>query len=128
MGYFNVQSLRKKCIEVVTLLKDLKVDIACISETWFIGDDAAIITEIRELSYRTYHVPCESHGGDAGMLYSPKLKLNRHKNKTKFISFEFIETILQLNKARKLLVTCIYRSCSDGLTTSFSNLIHISYL
>ena len=99
-------------------LKTKKVDIACISETWLIGDDATVITEIIKLGYCTYYVPRESLGGGIGIPYSPELKLNRHKNKTKFNTFEFSETILQLHKGRKLLVTCIYQSCNDGLTRS----------
>ena len=75
------------------LLKDLKVDIACISETWLGGYDAPVITEICELDYCTYHV-CESRCGGVGILYSPELELKRHENKTEFITIEFIETIL----------------------------------
>ena len=52
LGCFNVCSLRNKLIEVTALLHDHGVYIACISETWLIGEDKPVIMEINELGYQ----------------------------------------------------------------------------
>ena len=110
LGCFNVRSLKNKCSEVVSLLRDHEIDLACISETWLVGADKPVVTEIGELGYVLLHVPCSTRGGGVGILYKPELRVEVEQCRIKHKSFEIIEAVVYLRPNRQLLFACIYRS------------------
>ena len=118
MGCFNVRSLKNKCSEVVSLLSDHEIDLGCISETWLVGADKPVVTEIGELGYVLLHVLRSTRGGGVGIVYKPELRVEVEQCRIKHKSFEIIEAVVYLRPNRKLLIACIYRSGNVQLTKS----------
>ena len=104
MGCFKVRSLKNKCSEVVSLLSDHEIDLACISETWLDGADKPVVTEIGELVYVLLHVPRSTRGGGVEILYKPELRVEVEQCRIKHQSFEIIEAVVYLGPNRKLLI------------------------
>ena len=104
------------------MLYDYGVDIACISETWLIGEDKPVVTEINELGYQMPHVPRATRGGVVGILYKPSLNIQSRYCKLDFNSFEIIETVLHIGSEETLLKACLYLPCNvDLLKSSIDN-------
>ena len=100
------------------MLHDHGVDIAWISETWLIGEDKPVVTEINELGYLMLHVPRATCGGGVGILYKPSLNIQSRHCQLDFNLFEIIETVLHIGSEETLFIACLYQPCSAGLSKS----------
>ena len=102
---------------ITAFLHDHEVDIACISETWLIGEDKPVVMEINKLGYQMLHVPHATCGG-VGILYKTSLNIQSRHCKLDFNSFEIIETVLLIGSEETLLIACLYQPCNAGLSKS----------
>ena len=91
------------------MLKDRKIDICCVTETWFKSKDSARFAEIHDFGYDVISAPRRGIGGGVAFLFNPKTVSPIRNNVKGFKSFEVIECVIKT--ADNLIRLCvIYRS------------------
>ena len=94
---------------VIEMLKDRKIDICCVTETWFKSKDSARFAEIHDFGYDVISAPRRGIGGGVAFLFNPKTVSPIRNNVKGFKSFEVIECVIKT--ADNLIRLCvIYRS------------------
>jgi exonuclease III len=61
-----------KVCGVIEMLKDRKIDICCLTETWFKAKDGARFAEIHDFGYDVISAPRKGIGGGVAFLFNPK--------------------------------------------------------
>ena len=109
---WNVWSMlsEEKCSNVLQVLMDNDIQVACISETWFDSKNGTFTNSIKTLGFELIHGYREDQrGGGTAILYKNTLKVKPGEaSSTKYTSFEFSYLTLN-NSASKILLGCIYR-------------------
>ena len=91
------------------MLKDRKIDICCVTETWFNSKESARFAEIHDFGYDVISAPRRGIGGGVAFVYNPKSISPVRNNVKGFKSFEVIESVIKT--ADNLIRLClIYRS------------------
>ena len=110
---WNVWSIlnEDKLSNVLQILEDKKIQIACICETWFDSEKGKFTTAIKEAGYEIAHGFRENkRGGGAAILYHKNLSCKKGEaSSSKFSSFEFSSVTLVTSDKAKLLLVCVYR-------------------
>ena len=110
--YWNVWSIQneKKLDNLLQIIEDLDIQIACICETWFDSLEGTFTKRIEEEGFLIAHAfREEKKGGGAAIIYKKSLKVKPGEvSSSKYISFEFSTVILKYSQA-KILLMCIYR-------------------
>ena len=100
----------EKLRNLLQIIEDSDVDIACICETWFDSQEGKFTAVIKEAGYDIKHANREKkRGGGVALIYKRKLNMKPGEaSTTKYVSFEFSYCILKTIEA-KILVVCVYR-------------------
>ena len=99
VGLLNVRSLRNKVHFVIESLKECNLDLLCITETWLLPSDVAIIEAALPGCFSFLHVPrsTATRGGGVGLIYSKALSgIKAVAGHTEISSFEVMEVTLSL--------------------------------
>ena len=109
---WNVWSIMNdvKRSNVLQILEDNDISIACITETWFDTKDGKFTADIRKADYEPFHSYREGkRGGGAAILYKKDLNVKPGEfSSSKYVSLEFSFITLTSNKS-KIVIACIYR-------------------
>ena len=109
---WNVWSIlnAEKLRNMLQVLEDNEIHIACITETWFDSIKGTFTTAIKEAGFEIVHDAREDkRGGGTAIIYKEKLKVKPGKAScTRFQSFEFSYVYLTV-KTTKILLLNIYR-------------------
>ena len=112
IGCINSQSCRNKCIYLCDIIKDLDIDMLCVTESWLreTGDEP-LLNEFTSIGYTTKSHPRQGRSG-GGILFvyrqadvkvSPVTCLKTSYTSFEVAAYKIIYTHLQLT------VICIYR-------------------
>ena len=95
---------------VLQVLDDYHIEVACISETWFDSKNGKFTADIKEAGYEIVHGYREDkRGGGIAILYKKTLNAKPGEaSSMKYMSFEFSSLVLSTSRAKILLVS-IYR-------------------
>ena len=109
VGCFNAQSMCNKVRGVLELLNDKRIDICCITETWFTSKEDTRFAEIREAGFDVLNTPRKGRGGGVAFVFNTE-KMKPVGNKvTGFKSFEVTECVIK--SSNKIIRLCaIYRT------------------
>ena len=129
-GTLNICSARNKTEGIDTLVRDLKLDILSLCETWHEDSDCITIGRLRALKYnvieqarpiapdaRTDSVDCVDHGGVA-LLSTSAVRLTRLAIDGAFKTFEFVCGRVT-SKGTPAIILTIYRPGSLPPTAVF---------
>ena len=108
---WNVRSIlnNARLSEMLIILEDNDIDIACICETWFDAATGIFTSNIKDAGYEIIHGHRDDKGGGgAAIIYKRQLKIKKGQNQ-KYKSFEFSYITLSLSADWKVLLCCIYR-------------------
>ena len=117
MATFNARSLCNKTVSVLELLKEEKVDVCFMTETWLKIDDKAKYAEIKDHGFEIISAPRRGRGGGVAFVYNPSVvKLTR--NTVRYSSFEVLEAVIKTqNQLVRLCV--VYRSTQAASQKSY---------
>ena len=103
---WNVQSINNKVDEVIQVLSDNNIQVACISETW-LSDQTSITTSIiKEAGYEIDHAYRDKRGGGVAILWK-NIKVKSNFSPKRFTSFQYKN--IWLDGKLKINLICIYR-------------------
>ena len=109
---WNVWSMMddEKRGNILQILDDWNIQIACITETWFDSKDGKFSSNIKEAGYELKHGYRENQrGGGVAILYKSTLNVKPGEASTsQFMSFEYSFVTVTIDKSKVVLV-CIYR-------------------
>ena len=109
---WNVWSIMndEKLRNVLQTMEDNKVDIGCITETWFDTNKGKFTGIIKEAGYDISHSHRENkRGGGTAIIYKEKLNVKLGQaSSSKYSSFEYTYVFLKDIKL-KILLLCVYR-------------------
>ena len=98
----------EKCNNVLQVLEDNNIQVACISETWFDSKNGKFTKSIKEAGYELIHDFKEERGGGTAILYKNVIKIKPGEaSSSKYISFEF--SYITFVNTHKTILVCIYR-------------------
>ena len=99
-----------KLNNILQILDDNLIDIACISETWFDSSNGKFTATIKEAGFDIIHAHREhSRGGGTAIMYRNVNMKKGESSTCKFVSFEYSYTLITLASRAKLILTCVYR-------------------
>ena len=105
----------------VESLTEHDLDLLCITETWLLPSDVAVITAALPPSYSFYHVhrPTDARGGGVGLICSSALTdIKAVPNHTDISSFELLEITFRISTHNVRLVI-VYRPGHPGTDRVF---------
>ena len=110
---WNVWSVlsETKLNNLLQILEDNDVNIACITETWFDSKTGTFSEAIKRSGYKLHHAYREDkRGGGAAILYKKKLMIKYgDASATEYSSFEYSFVTITLQSKLKLVLVCVYR-------------------
>ena len=113
MFVWNVWSIAnpEKLNNLLQIMEDRNISIACITETWFDKKTGPFSKTIRDAGYKLNHAYRENkRGGGCAIIYKEKLAIkDGDASSSSFESFEYANVTLTLKSGRKLLIVCLYR-------------------
>ena len=116
---WNVWSILndEKRNNVLQVLEDYKIHIACITETWFDAKNGKFTADIREAGYEIVHDFRDGQrGGGTAILYKNNLNAKPGEaSSSKYGSFEFSIITLTIDKSKTMIV-CVYRKQEQSCT------------
>ena len=100
----------EKLSNLLLLLEDQNIHVACISETWFDSTTGKFSALIKERGFDIVHSPRkEKRGGGTAIIFKKNLKVKpREASSSRYQSFEFSSINLSCNSS-KILLICLYR-------------------
>ena len=101
---------------VIESLNEHNLDMLCITETWLLPSDVAVISAALPPSYFFHHIPRSTNakGGGVGLICSRALtNVKAVPNHADISSFEFLEVTLKLN-VHNVRLAIIYRPGHPG--------------
>ena len=123
IGLINIRSIRNKLCFVSETLQEHDLDLLCITETWLLCCDAAIVGASLPGSYSFLHVPrlAATKGGGVVLIYCKALSsMKIVGNQIEVSSFEIMEVSFSLClQTFKLAV--VYRPGHPGTDRTFMN-------
>ena len=121
---WNVQSICNKIYEVLSILSDNDIDIACISETWLSEEKSQITAIIKQHGFQIKHIYREKRGAGVAIIWKNSLeKLFKIKCdfKTKtFNTFQYIN--ICICDSIKINLVCLYRHQEESTNLFIENL------
>ena len=113
MMLWNVWSVAKteKLNNLLQIIEDKQINIACITETWFESKTGTFTKAIKEAGYKINHAYREKkRGGGCAIIYQKKLSIkNGEVSSDMYLSFEYATVILNLKSGTKMTIVCLYR-------------------
>ena len=110
---WNVHSIAKeeKLQNLLQIIDDRNVDIACITETWFSSKKGKFSKTIKDSGFDLNHTFRESkRGGGCAVLFKRNLTVKKgDASSTEFSSFEYSYITLIIRSGNKVIITCVYR-------------------
>ena len=120
-GHINIRSLRNKTCFVAESLSEYNLDLLCITETWLLPSDGAIVSATLPSSYSFHHIPraTNARGGGVGLIFSKALSnLKVIPNSLDASSFEILE--IEFSRfLQNLKLVIIYRPGHPGTDRVF---------
>ena len=109
---WNVWSIlnEEKLSNVLQILDDNEIQVACICETWFDTKHGKFTTIIKDAGFEIVHAHREDQrGGGTAIIYRHTLNVKPGETSTSlFLSFEF-SYVTFASERSKILLACIYR-------------------
>jgi hypothetical protein len=95
--------------DVVSVLFDNNVDLACVSETWFSSQSNTTTSILRNSGYNIVHNFREKRGGGVGIIWNSRLNSKVRSSSTirSFTTFQYQNIIF--NGKYKINLMCLYR-------------------
>ena len=113
MLVWNVWSIanEEKLVNLLQIIDDLNISIACITETWFDREKGKFSKTIKDAGFKLNHAfRKDKRGGGCAILYKKNLTVkNGNFSSSEFISFEYASITMTLKAGHKLVIVCIYR-------------------
>ena len=113
MLIWNVWSIAngEKLANLLQIMDDKQIGIACITETWFDRKTGPFTKTIRDSGFRICHAFRENkRGGGSAIVYKKNLSVkNGSASTSEYLSFEYSYVTLTLKVGRKLMVVSLYR-------------------
>ena len=110
---WNVWSVlnASKLENLLQIMKDYNISIACISETWFDSQNGPFSKSIKDAGYKLHHANRDKkRGGGTAIIYKKNLMIkDGEASVTDFSSFEFSYITLTLQTKRKVVLLLVYR-------------------
>ena len=110
---WNVWSVlnESKLENLLQILVDFSISVACITETWFDSKNGAFSHKIKKRGFEIHHAYREDkRGGGAAILYKKSFRVKEDEASAKeYSSFEFSIVILTIRANRRLVMVCLYR-------------------
>ena len=110
---WNVWSIlnESKLQNFLQIIDDLKVNIACVCETWFDSRKGVFSRMIKQNGYKLIHGFREKKkGGGVAILYRENLNVkDGEESTTQYLSLEYVYIIITLPSKRRLILMCVYR-------------------
>ena len=122
---WNAQSLVNKVDEVVQLLVDNQVDIACITETWLSSESSSTTFAIKEAGYEIEHAYRSKRGGGVAIICKPHVKVKNNLKSKNYESFQY-KNVLLLGSV-KINLICIYRLQEIPISQFLQDLDNLLY-
>lgn len=116
ISLLNVRSINNKEVELQELIKELNIDILCLTETWLTGTsvDDIIIKKMLPNNYLFFQeCRTSSRGGGIGFVIRKTINIVNTNRLPNFKTFEVAMVILQFNNRIVKLIT-IYRPPSTS--------------
>ena len=113
--------MRNKLYFVIESLKEHNLDLLCITETWLLPSDVAIIEAALPGHFSFLHVPrsTATRGGGVGLIYSGALSsIKVLAGHTEISSFEVMEVTFSL-RLQTFRVAIVYRPGHPGTDRTF---------
>ena len=118
---WNVWSMLNevKRTDILQIFEDNDIEIGCVTETWFDGENGKFTTAIKEAGYLITHgFREEQKGGGVAIIYRNDLNCKPGEGSTtKFSSFEYSFITLVSGNKLKIMLVCIYRKQEVACTT-----------
>jgi exonuclease III len=113
MLLWNVWSIanEEKLTNLIQILEDKDISIACITETWFDRKSGTFSRTIKNAGYDLHHAFRENkRGGGCAIIYKKNLSVKKGEaSTTEFSSFEYSYVTFTVMSGRKVMIICIYR-------------------
>ena len=113
MLIWNVWSVAnsEKLNNLLQIMDDKQVGIACITETWFDRKTGPFSKTIRDSGFDIHHAfRDDKRGGGTAIIYRMDLSVKKGEaSSSDFSSFEYCYVTLTLNLGRKLMIVSLYR-------------------
>ena len=115
LAVLNVHSARKKGDMIMDSIRDEKLDVLALTETWFVKDeDAASIASVTPDGYSIYHIPrTNKRGGGVAVIFRDTIKKKVNKIEGT-ASFEYLDISLS-HDSELLRLLVIYRPPSNSV-------------
>ena len=114
MLIWNVWSVAnsEKLNNLLQIMDDKQVGIACITETWFDRKNGPFTKSIKDAGFDIQHAfRDDKRGGGTAVIYRLDLSVKKGEaSSSDFLSFEFSYVTLTLNLGRKLMIVSLYRN------------------
>ena len=100
-----------KLENLLQILDDNHINIACISESWFDSKNGSFSAAIKKSGYKLHHAHREDkRGGGSAIMYKNHLMVkDGDASSSKYSSFEYSYVTLTLQSKIRLVLACIYR-------------------
>ena len=120
VGLQNIRSMRNKLIYVVEALRELNLDLFCLTETWSSHSDTGVISAALPESYSFFLVPRPSGvGGGVTLIHSLTISnIRQMPNNFELSSFEYLEICFLWHRQPFRLVV-VYRPGHPGTDRDF---------
>ena len=113
MMLWNVWSIanEEKLTNLIQILEDQDINIACITETWFVRKTGTFSKRLKDAGFDLHHSFREDkRGGGCAIIYKLNLSMKKEDASTsQFSSFEFSYATLKVLSGRKIVIICVYR-------------------
>ena len=120
-GLLNIRSIRNKLCFIAETLTEHNLDILCLTETWLLSSDVAVVGAALPPSYSFHHVPRPMgvRGGGVGLVHSRALgNVRVVPNHMDVSSFEVLEITYSLH-SQKIRMVVVYRPGHPGTDSVF---------
>ncbi|KAL5254242.1 hypothetical protein ACHWQZ_G013877 [Mnemiopsis leidyi] len=109
---WNSRSLSNKYDDLMCLLQDEKVDIACITETWLTDQANFVTSAIKSYGYNIIHTyRADTRGGGTAVIYHSSLKVaTANLRGHSFQTFEYVVGTLRCDADMKITIVSLYRT------------------
>ena len=118
---WNVLSVlnETKLENLLQILDDNHINIACISESWFDSKNGTFSAAIKKSGYKLHHAHREDkRGGGSAIMYKNHLMVkDGDASSSKYSSFEYSYVTLTLQSKIRLVLACIYRKQEISFST-----------
>ena len=122
---WNVQSFVNKVDEVMSILNDNDIDIACISETWLSSQSNSTTAKIKSYDFDIQHSFREKRGAGVAIIWRKHLAKQIHSTLVIKTHSTFNHQVVTFHGKFKMVILCIYRLQETDFQLFLAELEHL---